>query len=337
MKKIIHSIIIICSTSVLNAQSLTQANHAPAAFNRNFITTQCDSSFTIGAGGIGAVWNYTPVLHTSITNTFITSSSSNASYPNADVSVSSGPSNISYYKATSTGLNYYGGVITVNGIPITINYTNPAKLAQYPFTAVSTVTSAVSGSLTVIGNNGTFTGNCNVTADASGTLTLGSRVFTNVVRLKTLQVLNGTLPAPFGSINISQLNYDYYAPSASKAPILSVSNSTVASTIGGTSVQTFATVLKDYLTVSVNETAKTDIELYVFPNPSNSVVNFNTASIEAAQVIIYDLQGKIVTAESFENGNIKMDVSHFTNAVYLYTVVGKNNQLLKSGRFTVAK
>jgi len=337
MKKLIQSLFIICSASILNAQTLTQANHAPAAFNKNFITTQCDSSISIGASGIGAVWNYTPVMRTSITNTFVTASVSNASYPMADVSVSSSPSNISYYKATATGLNYYGGVITINSIPITINYSNPAKLAQYPFAPVSTVTSAVSGSLTVVGNNGTFTGNCTVTADASGTLTLGTRVFTNVVRLKTLQVINGTLPAPFNSINISQLNYDYYSSSASKAPILSISNSTVSSMIGGTSMQTFATVLKDYLTVSVNETAKTDIELSVFPNPSNSVINFNTASTGVAQVIVYDLQGKIVTTESFENGNIKLYVSHFTNAVYVYTVIGKNNQLLKSGRFTVAK
>ncbi len=335
MKKIIYSLIIICSASALNAQTLTQANHAPAAFNKNFITTQCDSSITIGASGVGAVWNYSPILRTSITNTFVTSSASNASYPMADVSVSSGSANISYYKATSTGLNYYGGTISANGIPIMINYTNPAKFAQYPFTSVSSVTSTVSGNLTVFGNNGTFTGNCNVTADASGTLTVGTRVFTNVVRLKTIQLLNGTIPLA-GSVNISQFNYDYYAPNSSKAPIFSITTSTVTSPLG-TSSQTFVTVLKDYLTVSVNETAKADIELSVFPNPSNSIINFNTASLDATEVIVYDLQGKIVTTERFENGNIKMAVSHFTNAVYLYTVIGKNNQLLKSGRFTVAK
>jgi hypothetical protein len=67
------------------------------------------------------------------------------------------------------------------------------------------------------------------------------------------------------------------------------------------------------------------------------VINFNTASLEAFIVIIYDLHGKIVTTETFENGNAKLDVSYLMNAVYLYTVVGKNDQLLKSGRFTVAK
>lgn len=335
MKTIIHALIIICSVSLLNAQILTQTNHAPAAYNKNFITTQCDSSLIIGASGVGAVWNYTPVLRTSITNTFVTASASNANYPMADVSVSSGSANISYYKATSSGLNYYGGTISANGIPIMINYTNPAKFAQYPFSVVSTVTSTVSGNLTVFGNNGTFTGNCSVTADASGTLTLGARVFTDVVRLKTLQVLNGTIPLA-GSVNISQFNYDYYSPSASKAPIFSVTTSTVSSPLG-TSMQTFATVLKDYLTVSISETTKTDIDLSVFPNPSNSGINFNTTSLEVNKIMVYDLQGKIVTTESFDNGNVKLDVSHLMNAVYIYTVIGKNNQLLKSGRFTVAK
>lgn len=335
MKKILFMSIAFVSFCALNAQTLTQANHAPAYLNKNFVTIQCDTVVS-GASGLGSVWNYTLAMHSSITNTYVTAFSANPSYTMADVSVSSGTNNTAYYKASATGLNYYGGNISANGIPINLNYSTPAKFAQYPFNAVSTLTSAVGGSLSALGNNGTFTGTCQVTADATGTLNLVGRSFNDIVRLSTAQVLNGTIPL-VGSVTILQLNYDFYSPSASKAPVFSISTSTVTSTLGGTSTQTFVTVLKDYLTVGVKENSKESIELAVFPNPSNSYINFNTASPEASKIIAYDVTGKIVLTENFENGKVKLDVSNLIGGIYLYTVTDKNNQTLKSGKFNVTK
>ena len=103
------------------------------------------------------------------------------------------------------------------------------------------------------------------------------------------------------------------------------------------STQTFVTVLKDYVTVGVKENSKESIELSVFPNPSNSFINFNTASLEASKIIAYDVTGKIVLTEIFENGKVKLDVSNFIGGIYLYTVIDKNNQTLKSGKFNVTK
>ncbi len=335
MKKILFLSLSLISFCYLNAQTLTQANHAPAYLNKNYTTIQCDTVAS-GASGLGSVWNYTLAMHSSITSTYVTAFAANPSYPTADVSVSSGTNNTAYYKASSTGLNYYGGNISVNGIPINLNYATPAKFAQYPFNAISTLTSAVGGSLSALGNNGTFTGNCQVTADATGTLNLVGRSFNDIIRLSTTQILNGTIPL-VGSVSILQLNYDYYSPSASKAPIFSISTSTLTSTLFPTSTQTFVTVLKDYVTVGVKENSKESIELSVFPNPSNSFINFNTASLEASKIIAYDVTGKIVLTEIFENGKVKLDVSNLIGGIYLYTVIDKNNQTLKSGKFNVTK
>lgn len=335
MKKILFSSLAILSFCYSNAQTLTQANHAPANLNKDYVTIQCDT-LAPGASGLGVTWSYTPVMHSSITNTYVTALTSNTAYPMADVSVSSGTANTAYYKASATGLNYYGGNISANGIAVNLNYATPAKFAQYPFNAVSTLTSAVGGSLSVLGNNGTFTGNCQVTADATGTLNLVGRSFNDIIRLSTAQVLNGTIPL-VGSVTILQLNYDYYSPSASKAPIFSISTSTVTSTLGGSSTQTFVTVLLDYLTVNVKENSKESIELSVFPNPSNSFINFNTASMEASKIMAYDVTGKVVLTENFDNGKVKLDVSNLITGIYLYTVIDKNNQTLKSGKFNVTK
>jgi len=335
MKKILFLSMSVMSFLFSNAQTLSQGNHAPAYLNKNFTTIQCDT-VAPGASGLGSVWNYTLTMHSSITTPYVTVFAANPSYPAADVSVSSGTNNTAYYKASSTGLNYYGGNISVNGIPINLNYATPAKFAQYPFNAISTLTSAVGGSLTALGNNGTFTGNCQVTADATGTLNLVGRSFKDIIRLSTTQVLNGTIPS-VGSVSILQLNFDYYSPSASKAPIFSISTSTLTSALFPSSTQTFVTVIKDYITVGINENLKESIELSVFPNPSNSFINFNTASLEASKIIAYDVTGKIVLAENFENGKVKLDVSNFIGGIYLYTVIDKNNQTLKSGKFSVTK
>ena len=132
MKKILLSCLALLSISYSNAQTLTQANHAPAYLNIDYATVQCDT-VAPGASGIGSVWSYTPVMHSSISNTYVTVFAANPAYPAADVAVSSGTASIAYYKASSTGLNYYGGNISANGIAVNLNYATPAKFAQYPY------------------------------------------------------------------------------------------------------------------------------------------------------------------------------------------------------------
>ena len=204
----------------------------------------------------------------------------------------------------------------------------------------STATSAtVAGSLTVSGSiSGAFTGNNSLNADATGTLTLLGRTYTDILRVVTSQTLNATLS--LGTATVTQHNYDFYSAAASKTPILSISSSTLQSIILGapnTSTQTLVTILKDYVTVGINEAQPANTELSVFPNPSSSFVNFNTTNVEATKVIAYDLTGKMVVTELIEFGKAKMNVHTLSNGLYLYTVIGKNNQVLTTGKFNVSK
>ncbi len=337
MKKILLSSFTFL-TLLGSAQTLTQANHAPAVGNPIYATYQCDSAgISPGGSGAGQNWNYAITEHLSVLSTYTTSASSNIAFNPADVSVSSAANNTVYYKSSSSVLDYYGGDISIAAFDLNVKYTSPAVVAIYPMSLNSTTTSATSGSVNVISplaTSGTFNGSCVVTADATGTLTLPAKTFTNVIRVVTSQTLSASIA---GGATVNLLVYDYYSTDASKAPILTINTSTISSLIGGTSTQTIVSVQKNYDVVGLNEAQKTKIELSVFPNPASHVINFNTHGTEAFKVTVFDMTGKLVSAELMDMGKAKMNTSNFTSGVYTYLVSDKNNQILTSGKFNISK
>jgi hypothetical protein len=336
MKKILLSLSVFTALGA-NAQ-LTQANHTPSFWDPIYTVNQCDTipSGVPGATGAGALWSYTPTVHASIAKTYSCTMINDPNFAGSDGRVASSGSDASYYNTISTtDLKYYGGNISVNGVNAVIKYSSPAVMASYPMALNGTVSSVTSGTVNVttpfpVTTN--FTGNCNVLADATGTLVLPGRSFNDIIRLTTMQniVANGTA-------TITLLTYDYYSPGTSKAAILSVQTSTLSSPLGGTSSQTMTTLQKDYVTVGVKEMKEAKAEVSVFPNPASSVVNFNTNSVEAYKVTVYDITGKAVATDLFEDNKSRLNISSLNSGMYLYTITGKSNQVLNSGKFNVNK
>lgn len=168
--------------SVANAQ-LTQANNAPASGDTYSLAVTSPSVLSPGASGAGAVWTYTNItLGSSVGYTGATNSA--VSYTPANIVVNASSSESSYYESTSTFLKYFGGNIIISSFPATITYTSGAIEAVYPMSLSTTSNVAVGGSITAMSNNGTFTGTASATADATGTLVLPGKTFTNVIRVK---------------------------------------------------------------------------------------------------------------------------------------------------------
>ncbi|MCW3077874.1 MAG: hypothetical protein JWO32_2483 [Bacteroidetes bacterium] len=331
MKKIYLSLLSLTCAMGINAQTLTQANHAPAAGDM-FSVYQCDSTnITPGASGAGAVWNYsTIVTHSNIVSNYTASAVTNTAYPNADIAVASGTNDISYFKSTTSNLKYFGGNINLGAVAATLNYTSPAVYAGYPMTLNSNTTSTTGGALYISGNTGSFTGNSNVVADGTGTLILPGATYTNVLRVVTTQTLNYTVSIITGVV--TQLNYNYYAAGI-KNPVFTISTSTL--TGAGASTQTFVTRSKPS-SVGIEKNTMNTIEMSVFPNPSNSFVNFATESKNAASVTIYDLNGKAIETKNLINGSVKLDVSNYSVGIYSYKVISNTNHVLKTGKLSVA-
>lgn len=336
MKKTLLSLSILLSLGV--SAQLTQNNHAPAVGNPFYVTQQCDSTLIIpSAPGAGQTWTYALTGLNAINNYSIYAST-DVSFNPANVYVGSSANNSSYYLASATDLKYYGGVLSIGGNNITIKYGSPAVVAAYPMSYNTTTASATNGSVNVSGFNGTFNGNCNVTADATGTLVLPAKTFSNVIRINTVQTLTASLSGGLFTATVTLNNYDYYETNASKAPIFSISTSTLLSSAATSpSYQKITTVIKNYAVVGINESQKTNIELSVFPNPSTTFINFSTTSAEAAKVTAFDINGKVVATEILEMGKAKMNTSNLASGVYMYQVTDKNNQLLTKGKFNVSK
>jgi hypothetical protein len=336
MKKTILSIFTFLGLAS-TAQTLTYLNNAPAWGNIPFQTAQCDSTgVTPGSSGSGVTWNYTPThLHSLKTYTTSNTLPNNPNYPSANVSVYSSLSDVAYHNTNTNIYNYYGGDLVINSYALNVKYANPATYAVYPMSLNTTTTSITSGtiSLTLFGIplTPTFNGTCNVIADATGTLTLPGRTFNDVIRLSTSQILSAS------GATVNLVNYDYYSPSASKAPIYSIQTSTINATAQPTSTQTITTVINNWNVVGVNETQKSDIELSVFPNPASTVINFSTSNFEANKIIAIDITGKIVATEVIEMGKAKINTSTLASGVYIYQVIDKNNQILTTGKFNVSK
>ncbi|MDP1800105.1 MAG: T9SS type A sorting domain-containing protein [Bacteroidota bacterium] len=337
MKKIYLSLLSLVCGLTVNAQTLTDANHSPAAGDMN-TTWQCDSlTVTPGASGAGATWNYgTIVTHSSVVNNYTAAVNTNTSYPIPGIAFASSINNISYYKSSPTDLKYWGGNIFVGGLSATLIYTNAAVTASYPMNLNTTASSVTGGSISIpsLSQNGTFTGNSNTLADGTGTLILPSGTYNNGIRVVTTQTINFT--APLGSGTVTQVNYDYYEAGV-KNSLFTISTSTfqIGPPFSSTSTQTIVT-RSNPSTVGLKENKQNVIDMVVFPNPASTTLNFATESKEAKQVLIYDVTGKLVDTQTITDGKLKLNVSAYNNGLYTYSVIGNNNQTLRTGKVTVS-
>lgn len=336
MKKIILSIFTFIGLAT-TAQTLTYLNHAPAWGNIPFQTAQCDSTgVTTGASGAGAVWSYTPTnLHSLKTYTTSNTLPGNTNYPSANVSVYSSATDVAYHNTNTNSYKYYGGNLVINNFALEVIYSSPALYASYPISLNSSTTSATAGTVNLTSpfpTSQSFTGNCSVLADATGTLNLPGKTFNDIIRVVTSQTIVAGIAA-----TVNLVNYDYYSPSVSKAPIYSIQTSTINAIGQPSSTQTITTVLSNWAVVGVKETQNSKIELSIFPNPASSFINFSTSSIEAAKVIALDITGKIVATEVLESGKAKMNIANLASGIYMYQVTNKNNQVLTTGKFNVNK
>ncbi|MBA3681056.1 MAG: T9SS type A sorting domain-containing protein [Bacteroidetes bacterium] len=336
MKKIYLSLLTALAGLSLNAQTLTNANHSPAAGDL-YSTYQCDSlGISAGASGAAALWNFTSVAtHSSIVNNYTATANANASYPIPGVQLGSAASNLSFYKSTATNLTYWGGNVTIGAIAATFVYTISAVRAAYPMSLNTTSTAATAGSISIpaLSQTGTFTGNSTTLADGTGTLALITGTFTSAIRVVTSQTINFSVQLGTGSV--TQKNWDYF-DIGTKEALFTISTATIVAPLVGTSTQTIVTRHKPLVTgLSTNNNNKT-VDMIVYPNPSNTNVNFATENTDAKTVVVYDVTGKMVEKQNLTEGKLRLNVSDYTNGLYIYSIIGSNNQAIKTGKITVS-
>ena len=341
MKKIYASMAASIMALAVNAQTLTQATQAPALGDQ-YGTKRADSvNIAPGASGAGVTWNFgTLNIFNNLVSNYTVMASSTQGYPVGSQVAAASVSDQTYYMSTAADLHYYGGNFKVQAALGSLTYTSAAIVHAYPMSLNTASTAAIGGSINITSPTslqGTFTGNSSTLADGSGTLILPGGAlgtYTNVLRVMTTQTLNYS--AGFVSGVITKVNYDYFTPTI-KSPLVTIATFTLTSNLTGPSTQTMVSVNKDYLmtATSINSNKSADVELSVFPNPSNSLVNFVTADKSVKEVRIFDLTGKLLDTKAMVEGSLKLDVSAYNKGVYLYSLFNQNGEAVKTGKLTV--
>lgn len=200
---------------------------------------------------------------------------------------------------------------------LSITFSDYAIIANYPINFGYNVSDPVSGTFKYNTTTGACNGNITVSADSYGTLNLpGGVTFTNVLRLKSVEILTLTIGIlPFGTFN--QTIYNFYVP-GKKFPILNM-NYTTYSLIAGTPTTTaFLYGNSDYFTVlGMNEHSR-DRSYIVFPNPFHDQLCVESKyQKEDSECTLYDVNGKMALRTRFVSD---IDTEALDSGVYLLEI-----------------
>ncbi len=87
--------------------------------------------------------------------------------------------------------------------------------------------------------------------------------------------------------------------------------------------------------VGVAEQNRTEVTL--FPNPASDRIEIKNILNSAAQFVLYDAMGNKMEEKEIGSVESSVDVKEFANGLYFYTVTGKNNLNIKSGKLIIQK
>lgn len=223
-----------------------------------------------------------------------------------------GNGNTALYKSSTSKLEITGLVTS----DVTLNFsTNNGTFIVYPMSFGQTENDIVGGTFTSVsaGVSGTFTGTIVITADATGTLLIGSKTYNNVLRIKSVQNLNLFVSGiPVGSAN--NTSYAYY-DSLHKFPLLSTTNATITAQ-GNPQTTDVAQALNETF-LSVSDVAKKD-NIQIYPNPAKNFISVKGDVEKGSIVNVYSLDGKLVKSLPYTSENI--DVSDLPVSSYFIEI-----------------
>ena len=206
---------------------------------------------------------------------------------------------------------------------IILNYSGTnAFVGLFPLNFGANNSTAVSGTFSFQGTNGTFTGNVTATVEAYGMLTieevLGADYNGNVTRLRIDQTLSFSIPPIFNNIGtLTQTTYYYYDNGADNLAFR-YNNAHLVSAFLGIDQTTETFERNTAITLSTDSTvAAASFQLY--PNPAKDLITIQTNnSQEIKTVSIVDMQGRTVFTS---NQNIEsISVRNLQQGMYFMTL-----------------
>lgn len=334
----------ISAFSIANAQSITVNDTLRTGDKIYYYEGDIAASNLDATIGASASWDYSALTsgNTAVKDSVIISA--NADYSNAfHQEQFDGGINV-FFTNTPTEMTSYGFVFDFNGQNATINYNvDPMQAMVFPMAFGTTdYTDAISGNLVTVAGaipvDIAVAGTATIKADGNGTLTLGTTTFTDVVRIKTIEVLDGNVPPiPLvgfagGPVNITRTSYAYYSLSDSRLPVFlhGKLNAIVPTQPDIEQINVWSSVDLSASTTNGIETDEVST-LSIFPNPATD--NLSIESINATSIHILNAVGQVVYSNSNPISIETVDVSTFETGIYIVEV--KNNETITTKKLII--
>jgi len=317
---------------VISAQNLTmtQAAYEPIVgdFSNkyNLDTSFYTSGLPSNISGNGVTWDFSnlAVTPTVMNTNFVSPSSLTVTAPAGSTYAEDQNGSYSFFKSV-TSPTTQTELLSLKVGTLSLNFTNSGIVARYPISYGYSLADAVSGTVLFPPLLPTFNGTVTTTADGQGTLLMPQgNTFTNVLRLKSVQVITVTA-IPIGTVaTINQTIYNYYSLQH-KFPILTINNTSNTFSTTTTKVTT-ATGNASFLAIGLKENSLNSVNFNVYPNPAINSVTVLLENNRTAEslTLINSIGQKIKTC----NNSNQLHISDLPRGIY-YLEVRSNDQ---SGR-----
>lgn len=321
MKKL-YLLMVFATAHMSFAQTtLTDAANKPVvgnSFNGNTVTGTVDNSAT----GTGATFsNPTLTSGAAATTTYsVPTGAEITTFPGSNLKQDDGSGTVLLFKSTANKLEITG----LTNPTATLNFSaNNGTYLSFPIAFSYNVTDQAQGTFTSATASGLFKGTIVGTSGASGTLVIGSKTFTNVLRVKIVQNYNLYSPADTSFIfsigNLTTTTYLYY-DNLRKFPLLTDTTGTAVIPLAGINQTENFALAQDIVFLKTGE-ANAKSTFTIYPNPVNDVLKFKGLSKKYQSVKIYSVDGKLVSEKKLTSD--EMNVSDLTSGNYFITVSGE--------------
>ncbi len=311
----------VVSSVIANAQTITSSWVPTVGFSQTHNVVNLNGPIAPGSAGQGQTWNFAGATSDSSyteTNLAPMDAAGGSNFPIASYGTQvSDTTGTTFFAASNLSLQVIGSYIGNNQVSFVSTYNEPQTVMQFPASFnsafvdsfhINTTTPFISQ---IYGIN-------DVRVDGSGTLTTPTGTYSNVLRVK--------------SINIYQLGFTFpplpgTATSGTTTSYLWVSPDYPGYMLMNYSINVEGTTSDTTITYSENPVGIQNVAnqtLQISPNPANSFVTVGFPSgAELNRVEVLDLSGRVVALETVngKSNRLTISTSSFTNGLYVVRAV----------------
>lgn len=340
MKKIYTVLCISFLGLAVNAQTITRQNLPSSgdSYSSVFVNSE-DGNWNPGGSGDGQIWDFSGFTGDPVTQKYTAVNS--IVYPKAQFKLGLDNLGESYFSATESDYRIVGVATQFDGFHIDVPYINDQIMFKFPMmyqdnfkdTAYSEHTSTITYSgfpIQVLTKRTTYS---ETTVDGRGTLKLASKTYEDVLRVKVYATIYDTADGSFGpasySEKIKSSTEEYYFFSEDYKHQLAYFMSFI--TTKQDEPLNFIFTFSDPIILS-NNSALSEKNSMVYPNPANGFVNFSSES--DAIIEIFDMQGRSALRTSMSKGLKNINIADLKTGLYNYRITPQSGDVV-TGKLTV--